>query len=312
MTSYRYAGIAIASTLPLDELLPAADPGEPVVIDIVVEAEAVVPADTSDAGSLLTIRTDDAGYLLAFPDLAAFRLADDGGRIAIVPGPGCNGETLAHLLLDQVLPRALGHRGWVVLHGGAVAVDGGAIAFIGPSGAGKSTLAASFLDANHGLLSDDGLVLSLADAGVIVRPTYRSLRLWPSSLEEVFEEPPRAAAVAHYSTKQRVRFETPPGPAQDEPRRLLALFILAEQYDGQDRSLSMARLGPADTLMAMMQNAFRLDVADRGRLARLFEAAGDMAATLPAYTIAYPHDFAVLPAVRDAILETLSHPGPST
>jgi hypothetical protein len=118
--------------------------------------------------------------------------------------PGTNDATLRHLLLDQVLPRVLAHRGHVVLHAASVRIHERIVAIAGTTGAGKSTLAASFLIAGHPLLSDDGLLLDPGPSGTLAQPTYPSLRLWPQTVERLFAEAPTMEPMAHYSTKRRL------------------------------------------------------------------------------------------------------------
>lgn len=265
-------------------------------------AIAVDPTATMEENQISVLRSGP-DYLLRFLGLAEFRISADAGQVEAMPHPGCNQETLTHLLLDQVLPRVLGHRGQVVLHGGAVRVGEGAVAFLGVSGSGKSTLAASFQEAGFELLSDDGLVLIDDGNRVLVSPTYQSLRLWPESIQALFDRhPPRLAPVAHYSSKQRVAFSQATDVGPTAALRLEAIFLLTEHEDELDERVIIMAAGPAATLMALMQNAFRLDVADEGRTTRLFAAAGDMAERIPVYSLAYPRDFMQLASVRQAIV----------
>src|SRR5262245_25522327 len=97
-------------------------------------------------------------YTLGAPGVADFSIDDEACRIVGRAAEGAARETIEHLLIDQVLPRVLAHRGRLVLHAGGVRTPFGAIAFLGESGAGKSTLCSAMNRAGHRLLGDDGLV----------------------------------------------------------------------------------------------------------------------------------------------------------
>ncbi len=240
--------------------------------------------------------------MLRFPDLVDFSVSAKGDQIGIWQAPGTSGETLRHLLLDQLLPRLLAHGGRLVLHAGAVRVDGRAIAFVGETGAGKSTLTASFHAAGHPLLSDDGLVLTQAAGCVTALPTYRSLRLWPDALARLYAETPLLAPMAHYSAKQRVIIGEAPETIS-HPMPLAALYVLAPHADTAVSTISLTRLSPRDACMAIIGNSFKLDVNDMRRAADLTAAAGRIAQQVPAFTLEYPRNFGLLPTVRTAVLQ---------
>lgn len=257
----------------------------------------------SDVGSLaLSLGSTGDGFLLRFPGLADFDLSEEGRRIGAWPEPETNVETLRHLLLDQVLPRLLAHRGRVVLHAGAVRVDGRVIGFLGQTGFGKSTLAASFHEAGFRLLSDDGLVLTPAEGRILALPTYCSLRLWPDAVAGLFASAPALAPMAHYSSKHRV----PVGEAAESASvalPLAALYVLAPESGSDAEPVSLTRLSPRDACVEVIRNSFQLDVTDRRRAAGLLEAASSIARYVPAFRLAFPRDFSCLPDVRAAILK---------
>lgn len=250
--------------------------------------------------STLHIAHTGERFLLRFPNLTDFVVASHGDQIGAWPAPTTNAETLRHLLLDQVLPRVLAHQGHLVLHAGAVRVGAQAVAFLGLTGEGKSTLVASLYAAGYPLLSDDGLVLAVCDNQVLARPTYPSLRLWPDAVAGLFATPPALASMAHYSSKQRVILPEP-GETADLP--LAALYVLASTVEASDDEVLLTPLSPRDACMAIIRNAFQLDVTDRRRAAGLLAAASEVARQVPAFTLAFPRDFARLPEVHAAILQ---------
>lgn len=238
-------------------------------------------------------------FLLRFPGLADFVIFEDGRTIGAWPAPETGAETLRHIVLDQVLPRVLAQQGKLVLHAGAVRVDREAIAFIGETGRGKSTLTASFHAAGHPLLSDDGIVLTEREGTALAQPTYSGLRLWPEAVAGLFARAPDVAPMAHYSTKQRVITKE---AAQSTPLPLAAVYVLESEAQRAAESISLSQLSRREACMAIIKNSFQLDVTDRRRAIGLLNVASEVAQHLPVFSLAFPRNFAVLPAVREVIL----------
>jgi hypothetical protein len=312
---YRLADVHLLSAWPLTEL-PAAAPVLSGAADITCELLSAPPPDPAggvwthcwldrNGATSLSLARTAAGFLLCFSGLARFSVSLDGCRIGVWPAPETNTETLTHLLLDQVLPRVLAHLGRLVVHASAVRVGDRAIAFVGETGQGKSTLAASFDSSGYPLLSDDGLVINLTDAGVLALPTYQSLRLWPEAIASLFGETPRLSPMAHYSAKRRVLLENSRETA-GLPVPLAALYVLAPQTDGDQELISVSKITARDACMAIISSAFRLDVTDHRQAAGLLDMASDLAIRLPAFALRFPRSYALLPEVRAAVLEHFS------
>jgi hypothetical protein len=306
---YRYADVTVRSTLPLAELSPLTRVGvgsSEISFDQLASPRERAAEDwihhwkTGDGAPVLSLARIGEGYLLRFPGLADFAISADGGRIGAWPTGETDAETLRHLLLDQVLPRLLAHKRRLVLHAGAIRAGTRAIAFVSESGGGKSTLTASFHEAGCPLLSDDGLMLTRGEGGVLALPTYHSLRLWPEALAGLLAEAPAMAPMAHYSSKRRVFVEDSVDGA-DRPVPLAALYVLVPEAEAGGAT-SLSRLSQREACMAIIGNAFQLDVTDRRRAAGLLAAAGDIAEHLPAFALSFPRDFACLPEVRAAIV----------
>jgi hypothetical protein len=305
--AFSYGGLTVRSELRLDGLLPTAH--EAVVPSLCVRFAPSPPSETGDwihhwldgAGfaSLLLARTPE-GFLLRFPELADFEIGPDMEHIGVHSAGAATTETLRHLLVDQVLPRVMAHRGSAVIHAGAVAFEAGAVALLGDSGAGKSTLTASLREAGAGLLSDDGLVLERRACAVHARATYPSLRLWPPAVEGVFAAPPVGAPMAHYSTKRRLIVPETSAPAT-EPKRIGVMFALGRPDGRNDDRVQVERLHPRDACIALLKNSFQLDVSDVVRAGRLFTELSVIAEMVPMYSLTYPRDFSRLPEVHAAI-----------
>ena len=251
-----------------------------------------------DGSVLLACARDGDSYRLGMPGLATFLVEEGGAVITCHPHETLPPGTLEHLLIDQVLPRVLTHRGRLVLHAGCVATRHGALGFLGDSGAGKSTLCAEFARAGHPLLGDDGiLVRPAAVSGFEALATYPGLRLLPDPLAHLFDDRSGGAQVAHYTEKRRLDrdsggFTLAPGA---EPLRALYWLDAGPTVDIQ-------LLPEREAFMALVAASFQLHLDDQERSRGHFERVGALLDAIPVRRLSYPRDFARLGAVREALL----------
>jgi len=242
-------------------------------------------------------------YLLRFPDYADFVISGTGDRVTCLPVSGTPPNTLRQLFLDQVMPLLLSHRGDVVLHASAVAGPQGAIAFAGVSGCGKSTLAAGLCARGFPLLTDDCFLLREKDGGFLAIPSYPGLRLWEDSLAGLEWEGAEVEAVSHYSEKKRLVAGNGRVAAAGENVPLSRLYLLAPPDEhAETDSLTIAPVRPQDALIELVRRAYCLDITDRNRIRSQFEMLGRIAAGAAIYQMNFPHDYARLQEVCDAIL----------
>ncbi len=205
--------------------------------------------------------------------------------------------TVDHVLTDLILPRILSHEGQFVVHAGGVGIDAGALIFLGLSGRGKSTLATSFQRAGSDLLGDDAMIVSLLDAGPLVRAVCPSLRLFPDSIEALVPSTRSGATVNPQTGKCRVALDK--CGTTDTPVALRAIFLIGEP---NSQGVHVQRLSIAAACMALVENSFALDPSDTDQARRRLDQASVLANLVPAYEISYPRDYARLPEVRRAIL----------
>jgi len=261
----------------------------------------------TDRSSWVSVSVDPAKqnvFLLHFRELA-FVWVDFTNRYIRVRSDISDlpPETVQHLIADQIVPRIIAHEGRLVLHAGAVRVDERAIVILGESRRGKSTLVAS-LDANGWpLLGDDAIIVAIKGSVCTGRAVYRGLRLFSDSINSLFPMSQGLSAVAHYTDKQRVSV---PLDADHErrPATLAAVFFLTPEPS--DNRISLRQMTAAETCMGVIANSFSLDPTGRDRAGQKLDAASAFAATVPAFEIAYPRDYSILPDVHAVLREQVT------
>lgn len=258
--------------------------------------------------ALMTAGRRGASYVLGFPGLARFTIDFEARLIAALPLADCSGDTLAHLLLDQVLPRAVCHQGRMVVHASAVDLgEGRAVAFTGVSGRGKSTLAAAFHRAGHAVLADDCVLLQPDGDRVACIPAYASLRLWPASADALFtrEDQARlhASRMAHYTEKRvfPLRPEPPAGQAAQLPLQALVLLEPPDP-DAADEEIRIEPAAGMSAIMALVEAQFALDVVERGAVQRNFAVVSAVAARVRMFRLGFPRNYSRLEQVLEIIL----------
>ena len=179
---YQAHGESIQSRLPLPEYLaaPASGPHS-LRIDCVPMADA--PPSAQGFAELT-----EGGFRLWWQTTGDFHVSAQGHIIGWRP-PGVSDALFRLPLLGTVLSAALAMRRRFVLHGNAVCINGRAFIIVGHKGQGKSTLTACLLQRGHRLIADDVSALTFDAADVSVHRGAFQLRLWPDSIERIFEEP---------------------------------------------------------------------------------------------------------------------------
>jgi len=244
------------------------------------------------------------GYIVRFPRLADFAIAEHSQRITIYPAPGVAAPTIDHLYLNQVLPLAASRQPRLVLHGSAVELGEAAVAFLGGSGLGKSTLTASFAANGYRFLTDDGLQLECAGDRHTARPSHPSIRLWDDSRSMLIPDSVDTAATLDYTSKARLLADGHVGFC-DAPRRLAHVYLLADA--GTD-SITISPAAGREAIIETVRHSFILDVAGRETLTRHFGMVRELVQRVQFSRLAYPRRYARLAAVREAVIaHTGSH-----
>jgi hypothetical protein len=235
--------------------------------------------------------------------LATFRISPTGNDITCYLLKSISAATIRHLLLDQVLPRCLAHQGRLMIHASAVALEPGFVLFMGDSGSGKSTLAGEFHRAGQPVVADDCLWIKDAGCQIESVPSYGGLRLWPDSLEHLFSSWQQTTRMAHYTPKRRLALREGATSLFEQGRPALAMLVLSPLQISS--GVILERLSPRDAFIAVLKQTFQLDLTDLERVSRHAQALGCIIPRLKAFRLSLPHDYALLPLVRQKILDTV-------
>ena len=249
-------------------------------------------------------------YIARFPGSCSFRLHPEEMRIDYAPEPDTADSTIAHLILDHAIPRLLSLRpGYIVLHTSAVQVGSQAIAILGKSGQGKSTLAAWLASQGFPLFTDDCLVLRWDEPTQqwLAQPSYRSVRLWPDSVDALGIKESELREFARYSTKKRTGKEVDFRLASGESP-LKAFFVLPDRTDSDPVHSGPPAILPLpinEAFLALLQSVFRLDAESEQINRGEFEVLTGLTQTVPFWSLSYERNYDWLPEVQKAMIETV-------
>jgi hypothetical protein len=247
----------------------------------------------------------DSYHLLRFPGMADFQISENAKKISCYPSLGLPLETLQHLLLDQILPRCLAQEGRIMLHASGVKLSQGMILFIGDSGAGKSTLAGNFHLTGFPAISDDCLWIKERNGEIVAVPTYTGLRLWDDSLEFLIPHGQASRSMAHYSRKKRVNLNEAANFHTESGLRVVAMIELIPGGQHSASKVLLERLPHREAFIKMLKQTFQLDLKDMERVKNHVRCLGRMVPRIPSFSLSIPHEYGLLPVVRQKILETV-------
>jgi hypothetical protein len=213
------------------------------------------------------------GYVIRFPYNLYFWISPDGKTVLCPERSSAAKERI----LFHVIPLAFQLRGEMVIHASSVLGKNGAIAFLGKSGKGKSTLAHFLHQREWFFLSDDFLVVRMANGHAIVSPSLSYSRLWNRR-----------------RTHKRLVKVT---PVSKRWVKLNSLFVLSRNVKPVLRPLKSARAAKA-----LLQNLFRLETQDARLIFHEFERVCGFLEKNPIFELGYPRNFSALSRVNELLL----------
>jgi hypothetical protein len=266
--------------------------------DVVIR-RASVPAGGASAAATYRDRQPIAGnngreVFLEFPGVGRF-LVRAGKEILVDPAPESDALEVRAYLLGTAFGVLCHQRGITPLHASAIDIADGGVAFVGASGAGKSTLVAALARRGHEIISDDVCFLQLDGKGnVRVRPGIERIRLWEDAICALGYEGPGIEREMHGYNKYFIPVRSPRCPLG---RRLLRRVY--ELHSAADGVIEVTRLQGATAVEVLMQNVYRLGLAERsGYKPNAFTVCAAAARNVPLFRLSRPKHF-------DALEETI-------
>jgi len=312
---YDVCGVLIQSNVPLLEARAVRDATPDLSFEVMDDPDraGVFEGSKGDASeaqpqSWPVISANTSGYRLSFGDCAEFFVDARAQQIDCSPGLGVPMETIRHLFLDHVFPRALSLRGNIVLHASAVSLDGQSVAFLGPAGEGKSTLATSFAAAGWRLLADDSLCIRLGTSGEVDGvPSYPGTRLHPEDVLALLGERVATVPVAHYAAKLRLGAETPLKFAK-QPVPIERIYVLNRSHEKtRKRRVRIDRPGLSEAFVELVRHTFQLDLEDSQGHRRYLRSVAPSVVPRLVRRLTFPTGHRALALVRRAVLEDLQN-----
>lgn len=240
------------------------------------------------------------GYRIRFPQSAEFQVHTVESKITAQAVPQTTPDTVAHLLIDQVLPRFLSTQGHTSIHASGVVVNGKAVLFLGQSGYGKSTLASEFYFSGYPGISDDVIFIEQNNNTFYAVQSYPGFRLWSDSLDRHSGRSLSYAPVAHYHAKKRITDIV----STDYPVPIQCVFLLGDP-EVNNSGIRIEPLAHQQAFWTLTQHSFRLMPSDQRQMEREFFLFGGLAEQIPICSLTYPHSYASLPDVLQQILNYL-------
>lgn len=235
------------------------------------------------------------GFLVRFPDQADFTIDLARGIALCTPARDGLLDEVQSLFHNAIEPLVGNYAGGLFLHGSAVSLGGtAAVAFLGESRRGKTTLAGAFARAGHPFLTEDTVELHSHDGRYLLQPSRPVLRLFADSADHLLD------GARHGANDQSKTALDSSGslPFADVAVPLHAVFFLG---DGSSEEIAITPMTMPEALAELMRHGFILDVEDKARLRGHFQRLGELATTIGCYTLDFPRQYSLLPAVIDAI-----------
>jgi len=278
--------------------------------------ESVLPG-AGDEG-LFSLYRMERGFKLHYSGTADFYIGNDQIHCHLLDPVYDYWVEIA--LLGPVLSFWLELRGSIALHASAVVRQGKAIGFIAASKSGKTSLAASFMEDGARLLTDDILPLHLTErGGVMARPGYPQLRMWPDQAR-VFAGDPARYPLAHPDYEKRRVPAAVIGGFHGDPAPLSAL-LLPERGGpappappgppapplGAPSGVTLSRVPTQEALMILLRSSFAASVLERmpEMQIRRLGILAEILQKIPVFRLEYPEGYDRLPEVRNRLIQLL-------
>jgi hypothetical protein len=292
--AYGFGGLRVVSDFPLFGLPMCRD--EDAAHDEIVIRRASIP-DEGLASATAVFRHgqyigryNGRDVLLDVPAVGRFLLRAGKEILVEAARSSDQGEVRAYLL-GTAFGVLCYQRGIMPLHASAIDVADGCVAFVGASRSGKSTLVAALVRRGHEVIADDVCFLQLDNRGnVQAWPGIGRIRLWEDAIYALGCSGPGIEREMRGYNKYFVPVRPPRNPFAR--RYLRGVYQLHPSSDG---AIEVTRLHGTVAVEVLMQNVYRLDLAEcLGYKSLAFSVCAAAGRSVPVFQFRRPKDFATL------------------
>jgi hypothetical protein len=285
---YTACGLTLVSDAPIPGLCLASGRSQPDVT-ISMQGAATPVCDDPDYPCVwyvspevdpsgrpeMTIEAGEAGYRLAYSDIATFLVDRGGHRVVARWATSRTGADAAGYLAGSLLAFVLRVRGSLLLHASAVAVDGRALLFVGDAWSGKSSTAGAFSVLGYPLVSDDLVRIDARGGDFVAYPCQPRLNVWGDSAAVLFaaphSDPHRKRSID--ALDAGYRFQPTPVPID-------VVYVLAQRVAGREYP-GVGQLPPRQALIALTRHTYGGCYLDGVMRAREFEVVARFVERVP-------------------------------
>jgi hypothetical protein len=289
---YRYAGLSIASEVPIPEWTVFEQYGPARDVDIHIRLDGRRVKNVTETSEACAASGD---YRFFIPEVGEYHVRR-GCEIVVSPAPTASENEIRLFLIGSAWGALCYQRGILALHASVVQVDSGAIAFCGETGAGKSTLAARLMACGYPLIGDDLCCFDIAEGMPRVHPSAPRLKLWREAL----------SALAWSSTGLfRDHFRTEKFIVDLTHKRTLKLAPLRAVCILEWGDINLTRIkGMSGLRRLVASSAYRPSVLESlGKTGDYWEQCAKLARVTPVWELKRPRDWMVLDEVVERIMK---------
>jgi hypothetical protein len=226
-------------------------------------------------------------YRFLYGDGVQFVVDEQGTRVWADWPPSSTFADVLTYFLGPVLGFVLRLRGTDSLHASAVTWHGRAAALVGPAGSGKSTTLVGLARAGCRALTEDVSPLTKMADEFLVQPGYALVRLWPSSVEQLFGSPEALPKLAPPWDKRYLDLREAAYPLQESAAPLRAVYVLGDRRDEPSAPFIEPMTAHAGVIH-LVANTYVNYLLTPAMRAREFEMLAGLAARVPLRRV-HPH-----------------------
>lgn len=261
-------------------------------------------------GQLRSFSTED-GVVICVEQYLQIHVDRSGNRVSVYAAPGAEQEAALYVV-SMGITLCAARRGILCIHGAGVEFEGRRIGILAPSGTGKSSTAWAFMRAGALFANDD--VLLIRQEGHAAH-TLPSVSLYPKVNADLLAWADLAAhpCPAVLAGSQKYWFPLPLHQRVTQPAPLTHLFVLRPRpATDPDDAVVVERQHGMSAVAELMGHSQAAGLAAQlsGRRADLLPRFGNLLRSVPLSTLSYPKRFDRLPALVDAVRNTVLAPEP--